>query len=211
MSSTFAFEPRRAIRHLRAADPALGELIATVGPFRMEQQAAPSTFIALGEAIVYQQLNGKAASAIYRRVEALFGPPGPTPEQLLALSDEQLRGAGLSGAKARALRDLAERTLSGDVPTLEEAETMTDAEIVQRLSTVRGVGRWTAEMFLIFRLGRPDVLPSGDYGLRRGFSIVFGTGSVPTPRQVEERGEKWRPYRTVASWYLWRAAETTTL
>jgi 3-methyladenine DNA glycosylase/8-oxoguanine DNA glycosylase len=209
----FGFDPRLAVRDLRAADTGLGALIDAVGPFTMELQAAQSTFTALSEAIVYQQLNPKAAATIYGRFRALAGQPAgpPGPDRLMTLTDEELRAAGLSRAKTRAMRDLAERTLAGEIPDLDEARLLPDGELIQRLSAVRGIGRWTAEMFLMFRLGRPDVLPLGDYGLRRGYGIVFAGGQVAGPGEIAERAEAWRPYRTVASWYLWRAAEATPL
>lgn len=208
----FGFDPRLAVRDLRAADPGLGALIDAVGPFTMELRAARSTFTALSEAIVYQQLSPKAAATIYGRFRARAGEPaGPGPERLMTLTDEQLRAAGLSRAKTRAMRDLAERTLAGEIPDLGQARSLPDEELIQRLSAVRGIGRWTAEMFLMFRLGRPDILPLGDYGLRRGYGIVFAGGRVAAPGEIAERAEAWRPYRTVASWYLWRAAEAAPL
>ena len=203
------FDPRRAVRHLRSADPDLGALITSIGPFAMELQSANDTFAALSEAIVHQQLSPKAAATIYGRFTALVDRSGRDsgPERVLALTGEDLRAMGLSQAKVRAVRDLAERSLAGEVPTLDETQAMSDEAVIDRLSEVRGVGRWTAEMFLIFRLGRPDVLPLDDYGLRRGFAVAFTSGRMPDPGEVERRGERWRPYRTVASWYLWRAAE----
>ena len=206
----FSFDTRRAVRHLRSADPDLGALITSIGPFAMELQAAPDTFAALSEAIVHQQLSPKAAATIHRRFTTLLerSGRGSQPERVLALADEELRDVGLSQAKMRAIRDLAERSLAGEVPTLGEAQAMPDETVIERLTAVRGVGRWTAEMFLIFRLGRPDVLPLDDYGLRRGFAVAFTSGRMPDAGEVEQRGERWRPYRTVASWYLWRAAES---
>jgi methylated-DNA-[protein]-cysteine S-methyltransferase len=203
------FEPGAAAEHLRGADPALGRLIDAVGPFALQLKRAPSLFTALAEAIVYQQLHGRAAATIFARVCALFARPheGPTAEGILRASDEALRGAGLSRAKLASLRDLARRARAGEIPTLAEARGMSDEELVERLSAVRGIGRWTVEMLLIFRLGRPDVLPVDDYGVRKGFAVAFRKRGMPTTKQVEARGERWRPYRTVASWYLWRAAE----
>jgi 3-methyladenine DNA glycosylase/8-oxoguanine DNA glycosylase len=175
----------------------------------MQLKKTPSLFAALAEAIVYQQLTGKAAGTIYARVCALFprAHEGPTAEQLLRVSDEKLRGAGLSGTKLLSLRDLARRAADGAIPTLAEAHRMDDAEIIERLTEVRGIGRWTAEMLLMFRLGRPDVLPIDDYGIRKGFAVAFRKRETPTPADVEKRGARWSPYRTVASWYLWRAAD----
>jgi len=199
----------RALAHLRSADAELGRLIDAVGPFRLELAVEPSTFASLAEAIIYQQLSPKAAATIFGRFCALFDGAGgcPAPERVLAAGDETLRAAGISGPKLRALRDLAERSVAGEVPTLEEAGAMGDEAIVARLTEVRGIGRWTAEMFLIFTLGRPDVLPAADYGLRRGFQVTFVKPALPSPAEVAERGVWWAPYRTVASWYLWRALE----
>ncbi len=202
-------EAGAAIAHLRASDHAMARLIDAVGPFRLRRQKTATVFGALAEAIVYQQLTGKAAATIFARVSALF--PRPRGElvarRVLRASDEKLRGAGLSRSKVLSLRDLALRVEAGEIPTLAEAKRMEDEMIIERLTEVRGIGRWTAEMFLIFRLGRPDVLPVGDYGVRKGFAVVFNKGALPTREQLERRGRRWKPYRTVASWYLWRAAE----
>ena len=210
----YAFDPTAALEHLRAADPALGRLIDRVGPFEMEMKHAPSLFVALAEAIVYQQLHGKAAATIFARLRALFknAHEGPAPEQIMRASDERLLGAGLSRAKLASLRDLAERAVVGEIPTLAEAAQLSDAELIDKLTKVRGIGRWTVEMLLMFRLGRPDVLPADDFGIRKGFAIVFEKeafkkGAMPGPKDVLARGERWAPYRTAASWYLWRATE----
>ena len=166
-------------------------------------------FGALAEAIVYQQLNGKAAATIYARMCALFprAHEGPTPAQILRASDEKLRAAGLSRSKALSLRDLARRIGDGELPELADMHRLEDEAIIERLTQVRGVGRWTAEMFLMSRLGRPDVLPVDDYGIRKGFAVAFNKRELPAPKDVEKRGVRWKPYRTVASWYLWRAVE----
>jgi 3-methyladenine DNA glycosylase/8-oxoguanine DNA glycosylase len=194
---------------LRESDPVLARLIDKVGPFRMELKTTPSIFVALAESIVYQQLNGKAAATIFGRVCALFprATHGPTPRHILAASDEQLRGAGLSRPKLLALRDLAARSKAGQVPTLEEAHRMENEALVERLTEVRGIGQWTVEMLLMFRLGRPDVLPLDDYGIRQGFAVAFKKREPPGKKDLEVRGARWKPYRTVASWYLWRATE----
>jgi methylated-DNA-[protein]-cysteine S-methyltransferase len=203
------FDPQGAVKHLRATDPVLGRLIDAVGPLRIELTTTRSIFGALAQAIVYQQLSGKAAETIYRRVCGLSGSirSGPSAERILALSDATLRGAGLSRAKVLALRDLAAKTTAGAIPSLAKVRRMEDEAIVDCLTAVRGIGRWTVEMLLIFRLGRPDVLPVGDYGVRKGFGIAFGTRALPTPKALASHGERWRPYRTAASWYLWRALE----
>ena len=201
------FDPVLAIAQLRAADAALARVIDEIGPFRMQLKPAPSVFAALAEAIVYQQLNGKAAAAIFARLSALFPRGRPTAGRLLRISEEKLRGAGLSRSKLLSLRDLAQKAEDGTIPTLAEIQGMADETIIERLSEVRGIGRWTAEMLLIFRLGRPDVLPVDDYGVRKGFAIVFDKNGLPSPKELATYGARWQPYRTVASWYLWRVVE----
>ncbi len=203
------FDPAAAIAQLRQSDPALRSLIEAVGPFRLQLQRTSSVFGALAEAIVYQQLTGKAAATIFARLCALFPRTheGLVARRVLRASDGALRGAGLSRSKVASLRDLARRAEAGEIPTLAEARGMDDDTIVERLTEVRGIGRWTAEMFLIFRLGRPDVLPVDDYGVRKGFAVAFKKRTLPSREAIQRRGERWKPYRTVASWYLWRAAE----
>lgn len=202
------FDPAKALRHIRRTDPDLGALIKRLGPFALKVEPSGSTFTALARAIMYQQLSPKAAATIHARFCALFGPTCvPHPELVLTLGEEQLRSCGMSRAKTLAVSDLAARALGGELPTLGEARAMTDEEVIERVSAVRGIGRWSAEMFLIFELGRPDVLSSGDYGLRRGFGLAFCGGRLPSPAEVAERGQRWRPYRTAASWYMWRAVE----
>ena len=205
----FAFDPVVALGHLRASDSRLASLIDAVGPFRMQLDSTPSIFVALAESIVYQQLNGRAAATIFARVRALFprAHEGPTAEQILRASDEKLRGAGLSRSKLLSLRDLARKTVDGRIPALTEIQRMEDEAIIERLTEVRGIGRWTVEMLLMFRLGRPDVLPVDDYGVRKGFSIAFKKRKLPTPKDLHKYGARWKPYRTVASWYLWRATD----
>jgi methylated-DNA-[protein]-cysteine S-methyltransferase len=206
------FDPDAAIDHLRASDPSLARLIDTMGPFRLRLQKTSSVFGALAQAIVYQQLTGKAAATIFARVCALFPhrSDGLVARRVLRASDAKLRAAGLSRSKVLSLRDLARRAESREIPTLAEAQAMEDHEIVSRLTEVRGIGRWTAEMFLIFRLGRPDVLPVDDYGVRKGFATALRKRTLPTREALERRGMRWKPYRTVASWYLWRAAERSS-
>jgi methylated-DNA-[protein]-cysteine S-methyltransferase len=205
----FGFDPHVAVAHLRAADPALARVIERVGPFRLQLKRTPSIFVALAEAIVYQQLTGKAAATIYGRLCALFprAHEGPTAENILRASDAKLRSAGLSRPKLLALRDLARRARAGEIPTLAEVHRMEDEAIVERLTQVRGIGRWTVEMLLIFRLGRADVLPADDYGVRKGFALACRKRELPARQDLEKRGARWKPYRTVASWYLWRAVE----
>ena len=205
----FGFDPKKAVGHLKAADPALADVIASIGPYAMELKSSRSLFGALAEAIVYQQLSNKAAATISGRVEALFprAKDGFTPRHILKASAESLRGCGLSRAKVLAVQDLARRVQDGELPTLDEAQALEDAALIERLITVRGIGRWSAEMFLMFRLGRPDVLPLDDYSLRKAYAMAFGKRKLPTPEALARHGERWRPYRTVASWYLWRTLE----
>jgi DNA-3-methyladenine glycosylase II len=202
------FDHREAIRFLSEADPKLGELIARSIAFEFEMDPLQSPYDALLEAIVYQSISGKAAKTIFERVKALAADGrSPSPEEILRIRKPVLRRAGLSGAKAEAVKDLARKTIEGIVPTLEQAHGMSDQELVERLISVRGIGAWTVEMFLIFRLGRPDVLPVHDYGVCKGFALTYGKRRIPTPRELGQYGERWRPYRTVASWYMWRAVE----
>ena len=208
---SLGFDTKEAIASLRSADPTLARAMDVIGEFALERElrAATSVYAALAESIVSQQLSGKAAATIYGRVCALFpgSRRGPKPEQILSASDAMLRGAGLSQAKTLALRDLAERSVAGAIPTLAAARRLSDDAIIERLTVVRGIGRWTAEMFLIFRLGRPDVLPVDDFGIRKGFALAFGLREQPKPKQLAAYGERWAPFRTVASWYLWRTAD----
>jgi 3-methyladenine DNA glycosylase/8-oxoguanine DNA glycosylase len=211
MNEVLGFDPVTAVDHLRSGDETLARVIDAVGPFRLQPMGASSIFGALARAIVYQQLNGRAAAAIFARFCALFPGTEPTAEQLLAISEDELRGAGLSRSKLLSLRDLAGKTVSGEIPMLDEIRHMGDDAVVERLTTVRGIGRWTVEMLLIFRLGRPDVLPADDYGIRKGFARAYALGELPARKDVETYGVRWKPYRTVASWYLWRTAEQTPL
>ena len=202
------YDPDVACSHLIQADPQLGALMSRAGPFTLRPRPAQSLFSALMRSIVYQQLSGKAAETILGRAIRACGPARfPTPRQVLAISPERLRQAGLSTAKTAAVRDLAAKTLDGTVPSLARIRRMEDEEIIQRLTQVRGIGRWTVEMLLMFRLGRPDIFPVTDLGVRKGFGLVFVRGKLPEPATMLRRGERWRPYRSVASWYLWRALE----
>jgi DNA-3-methyladenine glycosylase II len=205
-----------ALQQLAVADARLGAMIEQIGPFKLRVKSTHSPFEALLEAILYQQLHANAARAILGRLLSLFGDLPPQPEQLLAVPDEMLRAAGLSRGKLLSLRDLAAKTLDGTVPPLATIRRLSDAEIVERLSRVRGIGTWTAEMLLMFRLGRPDVFPGTDYGIRKGYLLTFGkvkagkpisVDMLPKPEQMERRAARWKPWRSVASWYLWRAAE----
>ena len=214
-SSKLPFNPKKAIEHLKSADPKLGELIERAGPFTLRIDASVSPFEALLESILYQQLHGKAAATIHRRVREYYGGD-PSPRLLLETPDEILRAAGVSGNKIKAMKDLAARTIEGTVPSHSVIVKMPDADIVERLTEVRGIGPWTVEMLLIFRLGRPDVLPVTDYGVRKGYALTFQrvpksraltADDLPKPDVLFRRGRRWAPYRSVASWYMWRACD----
>jgi DNA-3-methyladenine glycosylase II len=187
----------------------MAELIARSRRYNITPAVTIRPFDALAESIAYQQLSGKAAATIFGRVRALYPKrKWLDPEQLLATPDETLRAAGLSRAKTAALKDLAAKTIDGTVPAGRALIRMSDDEIITRLTAVRGIGRWTVEMLLLFDLGRPDVWPVDDYGVRKGFAKTFGRRKLPTPKQLMKFGEKWRPYRSVAAWYFWRALDT---
>ncbi|MGB9432692.1 MAG: hypothetical protein WBQ89_10660 [Candidatus Acidiferrum sp.] len=203
-----AFDLAEALRHLRDRDEQLKRLIAETAAFQIDMEDAQSPYEVLLESIAYQSISGKAAATIFGRIKALGenGRP-PTPEKMVKIPTAKLRKAGLSGAKAAAMKDLAKKAMAGIVPTHEEALRLSDEELVRRLVSVRGIGAWTVEMFLIFRLGRPDVLPIHDLGVKKGWSVAYGKKHMPTPKELLKFGERWRPYRTVASWYMWRAFE----
>ena len=207
--STPPFDLSTACAYVARRDRTLARVMKEVGPCRLEIAARQSPYEALFESIVYQQLTGQAAATIYARTCKLFGSRRcPRPDTVVDASIDLLRTAGLSRGKATAIRDLAERALDGSIPTRAKTEKLSDDEIVERLTAVRGVGRWTVEMFLIFTLGRPDVLPVDDYGVKKGFAKTFGRRILPKPKELADHGERWRPYRTVASWYLWRALDS---
>ncbi len=211
----------QAIADLSSADRKLARLIERAGPFTLKVASAHSPFESLLESIVYQQLHGKAAATIHGRLLASFEPIAglgvhPTPQHLIDCPNEQLRAAGLSHNKALAIRDLAAKTLDGTVPTLARIRRMSNETIIEHLTQVRGIGTWTVEMMLIFRLGRPDVLPVGDYGVRKGFALTFlglkptakvTPADLPSAAKMTERAERWRPWRSIATWYLWRACD----
>ncbi len=213
-----------AIAHLSSVDKKLAKIIAKAGPCGLQPEETQDLFESLMEAIVYQQLHGKAAATILGRVKALFPENTkrvrtrhgeqegfPSPEQVLAATPELLRSAGLSQNKMLAIRDLAAKAMDGTVPTVRAAHKMSDDALVEHLTSVRGIGRWTVEMLLIFRLGRPDVLAVDDYGVRKGFAKMHRMEELPKPKELQVLGEKWRPHRSVACWYLWRAAEMKDL
>ena len=202
------YDPEEAVRAIARADAKLAKVIEKAGPLGLRPRPTSSTFEALAESIVYQQLSGKAAATIHARVRALFpARRGLRPEDIAAAPPAALRGAGLSESKMLSLKDLAARTLAGEIPSFKKLATMSDDAVVDALVPVRGIGRWSVEMLLIFRLGRPDVLPVDDYGVRKGFALAYGKKELPTPRALAEHGERWRPFRSVASWYLWRALD----
>ena len=196
------------LRHLRKVDPVLGGVIRAVGPYRHAPDTGCEPFQILAQAIAHQQLNGTAANTILARLVASVGQGAfPTPQQVLAAPDEKLRAAGFSRAKVAALKDLAAKALAAVVPDRAALEALDDAVIIERLTQVRGVGRWTVEMLLMFHLDRPDVLPVDDFGVRAGFRAAYGLRKLPHPKALAAWGERWKPYRSAAAWYLWRAAE----
>ncbi|MCC6929939.1 MAG: DNA-3-methyladenine glycosylase 2 family protein [Gemmatimonadaceae bacterium] len=197
---------RKAVNHLRRVDPVMAGVIDEVGPCRFETAPHLTHFEAVARSIIFQQLSGKAAATIHGRFVALFGGETPRAAALHALSDESLRGAGVSRQKVSYLRDLAARVLSGEVPidTLHEAS---DDAVIRHLTAIKGVGLWTAQMFLMFRLGRPDVLPDLDLGIRKGIQRAYGLRKLPDAKKVHTIGARWAPYRTVACWYLWRSID----
>ena len=201
-----AFSVDDALEHLRGADSILAKVIETAGPFTIVRR--PDPYASLLRTILFQQLAGPAASAIQRRWLALYGDDGrvPTPEQLLATPDEAFRSTGVSRQKAGYMRDLAQHVADGRLDFTELAD-LPDDEVVKRIVAVKGLGEWSAHMFLIFHLGRPDVMPVGDLGVRNGMKLAYGLEVTPTPAQAREIGARWAPYRTVGSWYMWRVAE----
>src|SRR5437764_9678658 len=210
-SPDFAEALAAATAELGRRDPVLARLVKAAGPCELDRRRGLSHFGALCRSIVFQQLAGRAAAAIFGRfVTAVTGSDDPlqlTPEAVMAVPEEALRGAGLSSAKTRSIRGLAQATLSGEVP-LHDVESVTDEDLITRLSTVPGIGRWTSEMFLIFQLGRLDVWPVGDLGVRKGYAVAWGLPDLPTPKELVAYGETFRPHRSVAAWYCWRAVDT---
>jgi DNA-3-methyladenine glycosylase II len=197
---------RASVRHLKRVDPVLARVIETVGPCRMPVRSEGTHFQALARSIVFQQLSGKAAGTIHGRFAALFANGDPEPSSLLVFTDVQLRGVGLSRQKIGYLRDLSHKVVSGALP-LDEVDRMNDDELIAHLVQVKGIGRWTAQMFLMFRLGRRNVLPELDLGIQNAIRRAYGKRKRPSPKQVRAIGAKWSPHSTVASWYLWRSLE----
>lgn len=208
MKPKLRFKPAQAVAHLSANDPLLGALIDRIGAFKLELKPADSLFEALLRSIVYQQLHGKAAATIHGRVLGeLQQHGGLTPLALTKIPDAALRGAGLSGNKLLAVRDLAAKCLAGTIPSLTEADEFSDEELVTRLTAVRGIGPWTVHMLLIFYLGRSDVMPTGDFAIRLGFQKLYKKRKDPKPEAILRHAKRWQPYRSVASWYLWRSLD----
>jgi DNA-3-methyladenine glycosylase II len=198
---------RAAIRHLSTVDPVMAALIRRVGACGLAVRNQ-QPFETLIRAIAHQQIHGRAAEAILGRFLALFpGQRFPTPADVVAMDPRKMRRAGFSRGKIRAIKDIARKAHAGFVPTRRACHRLTDEALVERLTELHGVGQWTVEMLLMFTLGRPDVLPVDDFGVREGFRIAYGRRAQPTPKQLRRHGERWRPYRSVAAWYLWRAVE----
>ncbi|HLA89500.1 MAG TPA: DNA-3-methyladenine glycosylase [Gemmatimonadaceae bacterium] len=195
-----------ALRHLRAADPALGRVIARVGPYALAPRTDGTHFDYVVRCIIGQQLSGKAAQTIYQRVLALYGGRAPTPAELAKTSDPKLRAAGLSGRKSEYVRELAAHAARRTI-AIERLHEMSDDDVMATLVSVRGIGRWTAQMVLMFRLGRPDVLPELDLGVQKAVQRLYRLRALPTPEKLQKLGAKWAPWRTIASWYLWRSLE----
>ena len=200
---------RKATAHLKKVDPVMAEVIQKVGTYKGWPASQGSHFDAVARSIVFQQLSGKAAGTIHGRFQGLYGGRTPLPAELATTSDEQLRAVGLSRQKSAYLKDLGARVTSGELP-IETLHELTDEEIITALTQVKGIGRWTAQMFLMFRLSRLDVLPDLDLGVQKGIQRAYRLRKLPTPERVKKIGGKWAPYRTVASWYLWRLVDTVT-
>jgi len=196
-----------ALKHLSAVDPVMARLIREVGPCRLEHEPWRSPFQSLVQAVAHQQLNGTAAETILTRFKKLFPRRRfPKPEDLVKVTDEQIRACGFSFAKIAAIRDIAAKTLDGTIPSSRQIDQLIDEEIIERLTEARGVGRWTVEMLLIFQLGRKDVLPVDDFGVRTGFRVAYKKRGMPKPKALLKFGKRWRPHASTAAWYLWQAA-----
>jgi DNA-3-methyladenine glycosylase II len=201
---------RRAVAHLKKVDPVLARVIESVGRYKGWPDTAGTHFDAVARSIVFQQLSGKAAGTIHGRFHGLYGGRPPLPAELASTPDDQLRAVGLSRQKSAYLKDLGSKVASGELP-IETLHELTDDEILAALTQVKGIGRWTAQMFMMFRLGRPDVLPDLDLGIQKAIQRAYRLRKLPTPERVKKIGTKWAPYRTVASWYLWRYLDTATV
>lgn len=202
------FDYEVAVAHLSKKDPVMRRVIKSVGPFTLQIEHMQSCFETLMESIVYQQLTGKAAATILGRVKLLYGSDAfPSAQAVLETPDDLLRSAGLSRSKVAALKDLSRLTVDGHIPEISELQKYNDEKIVELLTAVRGIGEWTVHMLLLFRMGRPDILPINDYGVRKGFARAYKLTDLPKPKELLAHGERWRPYRSVASWYLWRVLD----
>ena len=209
--SRLRYSRRQAVEHLKSSCPEMGRFVIACGPLKLRTASDADLFAALARAIVYQQLSGKAAGTIHGRFVALFEQGIPTAAQTMELDYQALRGAGLSNNKALAVQDLAARALDGSLPSARRAARLSDDEVVQKLCQVRGVGPWTAQMYLMFNLGRPDVMPATDLGVQKGVQAVYGLDAMPAPDEVLQRTSHLAPFRSAASWYLWQAADTVLL
>lgn len=200
-----------ALGHFQAVDPKLYQLIGEIGDFRLERSSQFTPFQELLRSIVYQQLSGKAAASIFGRLRALYAKKGyPSAKNIMDTSEADLRSCGLSRTKVKSVKDLAHKTNARQLPSVRKIQTLTDEELIENFTAVFGVGQWTVEMLMIFNLERPDVLPASDLGIRRGFMVTYGLDEMPQPEEILRFGERWKPYRTMASWYLWRAADRAT-
>lgn len=199
---------RKAVTHLKTADPVLAAVMERVGRCRFVPRAEGTHFDSLVRAVVYQQISGKAAATIHERLRGIYGARDPRPEEVLETPDADLRAVGLSRQKLSYIKDLAEHVESGALP-LDDLDDLDDDDVLDALVAVKGIGRWTGQMFLMFRLGRPDVLPEHDLGIQKAIQRMHALADLPAPRQLTQFGESWRPFRTVASWYLWRSLESS--
>ena len=207
MVEVLTYDSQKAMRVLCKNDRTLGQLIEQAGPITLDLPKQVNPFDALLRSIIYQQLSGKAAATIHKRVRALFSGGNINPDEVLSMDDQMLRNAGMSRAKIAAVNDLAQKTMDGLIPPGSRLREMSDADIVENLTQVRGIGEWTVQMLLMFHLGRPDVLPTKDLGVRKGFMLTYGLDQLPAEKEMMVYCERWRPYRSVGSWYMWRALE----
>ncbi len=207
MVEVLTYDSQKAMRALCKKDRTLAELIQRAGPINIEFPKRLKPFDALLRSIIYQQLSGRAAATIHKRVRALFSGRDINPHEVVVMDDQMLRNAGMSRAKVASVNDLAQKTMDGLIPSGSRLREMSDADIVENLTQVRGIGEWTVQMLLMFHLGRPDVLPTKDLGVRKGFMLTYGLDELPAEKEMMVYCERWRPYRSVGSWYMWRALE----
>lgn len=206
-SSQYPYDPRQALEHFQKVDQTLFDLTQEVGEYALELRWGLTPFESLLQSIVYQQLSGHAAASILDRLLAIYGHSFPAPEQVVNTPEEQIRACGLSWSKVRSVRDLANKSILGHLPAGNDIASMNDRELIKAFTVVRGIGPWTVQMLMIFNLGRPDILPVSDLGIRRGFKVAYGRDELPNANELAQAGDCWKPYRSVASWYLWRAAD----